>query len=372
MSNADPVSNSDTDERSVDNAKVEQLRDQIIADAGGALAVPLAFLGDKLGLFAALRSGGVATSAQLAERAGLDERYVREWLLVMAASGYITYVGTTGDGSASSARYQMSPEQVEIFLNTDSPSYMAGAFQTFSSAPRMLDQLVEAFRTGAGIAWHEHDDDTFVGTERFFRGAYQANLVDSWIPALDGVEQQLVSGVRAADVGCGLGASTIIMAKAYPATEWVGVDYHEPSLELARSRAAEAGVGNRITFQVASASELSGKYHFITFFDCLHDMPDPVAALSAARAALSPDGRVMLVEPMSSDAVVDQLTPLGRLMAGASVFVCLPSGLSAPPAVGLGNQAGPSRTAEIADEAGFSRTRVATSNPFNLVYELRP
>lgn len=363
---------SDTGGPSVDNAKLEQLRDQVIADAGGALAVPLAFLGDKLGLFAALRDGGPATSAQLAERAGLAERYVREWLLVMAASGYITYVGSTGDGSASSARYQMSPEQSEIFVNTESPSCMAGALQNFSSAPRLLDQLVEAFRTGAGIAWHEHDEDTFVGTERFFRGAYQANLVSSWIPALDGVEQQLTSGVRAADVGCGLGASTIILAKAYPATEWTGFDYHAPSLELARSRAAEAGVGDRVTFQVANATELSGKYDFITFFDCLHDMPDPVAALRAARAALSPDGRVMLVEPKSSDAAVDALTPLGRLMAGASVFVCLPSGLSAPPAVGLGNQAGPSRTAEIAAEAGFSNTRVATSNPFNMVYELRP
>jgi 2-polyprenyl-3-methyl-5-hydroxy-6-metoxy-1,4-benzoquinol methylase len=372
MSSAESTSQGGTGGQPVDDAEVERLRDRIIADAGGALAVPLAFLGDKLGLFAALRSGGPATSAKLAERAGLAERYVREWLLVMAASGYITYVGTAGDGSAISAMYQMSPEQVEIFVNTESPSYMAGAFQTFSSAPRMLDRLAEAFRTGAGIGWHEHDDDTFVGTERFFRGAYQANLVSSWIPALDGVEQKLISGVRAADVGCGLGASTIILAKAYPATEWVGVDYHEPSVELARSRAAEAGVGDRVTFQVASASELSGNYDFITFFDCLHDMPDPVAALSAARAALSPDGRVMLVEPKSSDAVVDQLTPLGRLMAGGSVFICLPSGLSAPPAVGLGNQAGPSRTAEIADEAGFSRTRVATSNPFNMVYELRP
>lgn len=356
----------------VDPAEQERLLSQIVTDAGAAMAVPLALLGDRLGLFAALASAGPATAAELADRTGLAERYVREWLLVMATAGYVTYEGNDVNGSARSARYRMSPAQAEVFTNRDSPACMVGVFQSMSSATRMLDRLTEVFRSGEGIGWQEHHTDTFLGTERMFRAGYLANLTQSWIPALSGVEQRLRSGVRAADIGCGLGASTIIMAKAYPATEWVGIDFHEPSLELARSRAAEAGVDKQVRFEVGDAKSITGNYDFITFFDCLHDMPDPVGALRAARSALNEGGRVMLVEPMSWDKVTDALNPLGRLMSGASLLVCLPSGLSAPPAAGLGNQAGPSRTRELAKEAGFSDARVATSTSFNLIYELQP
>src|ERR1700754_2452687 len=325
----------------VDPAERERLLSQIVTDAGAALAVPLALLGDRLGLFVALASGGSATAAELADRTGLAERYVREWLLVMATAGYVTSEGNDGSGSAQSARYRMSPVQAEVFTNPDSPAYMAGMFQNMSAATRTLDRLTEVFRTGEGIGWQEHHTDTFLGTERMFRAGYLANLTQSWIPALSGVEQRLRSGVRAADVGCGLGASTIIMAQAYPATEWVGIDLHEPSLELARSRAEEAGVDKQVRFDVGNAKSLTGHYDFITYFDCLHDMPDPVGALRAARSVLNEGGQVMLVEPMSWDEVTDALSPLGRLMSGASLLICLPSGLSAPPAAGLGNQAGP-------------------------------
>jgi 2-polyprenyl-3-methyl-5-hydroxy-6-metoxy-1,4-benzoquinol methylase len=346
------------------------LAEQIIADAGGAVSVPLAALGDRLGLFTALASGGPATPAQLAERTGLVERYVREWLLAMAGAGYVTYADNGDEDSASSATYLMTPAQIEIFTEPDSPAYMVGIFQSMSAATRMLDRLTEVFRTGEGIGWHEQHEDTFVGTERLFRPGYLAQLTSSWIPALTGVEQRLRAGVRAADIGCGLGASTIIMAKAYPTTEWVGFDYHAPSLELARARAAEAGVDKQVTFEVVDAAAIPGSYDFITFFDCLHDMPDPIAALRTARSALNEGGRVMLVEPLSWDTVREALNPVGRLMAGGSLFVCLPSGLSAPPAMGMGNQAGPKRTCELAAQAGFSDARVATATPFNLVYEL--
>jgi 2-polyprenyl-3-methyl-5-hydroxy-6-metoxy-1,4-benzoquinol methylase len=372
MTRNDRMTQGNAEGMQIDETVAGLLQERIIADAGGAMAIPLALLGDRLGLFGALAGGGPATASELAERTGLAERYVREWLLVMAASEYITYQNDAERTSATTARYYLTPEQATFFTDPESPYYMVGAFQTFSSAPRTFDRLVEAFRTGDGIGWHEHDDDTYIGNERFFRPAYKAHLVSSWIPALNGLQERLVDGVRAADVGCGLGASTIIMAQAYPATEWTGIDSHPRSIELARSRAADAGVADRIDYQQAGATELSGPYDFVTFLDCLHDMPDPLGALRAARAALTSDGHVMLVEPKSSDVITDGFHPLGRMMVAASVFVCLPSGLSAAPATGLGNQAGPTRTLLLAHEAGFSTAQIALSTPFNLVYELRP
>jgi SAM-dependent methyltransferase len=365
-----------TGARELDPRALEELVGQVISDAGGALTLPLALLGDRLGLFVSLASAGPATAAELAERTGLTERYLREWLLAMAAAGYVTYQGgepgTEDPDSARSARYGLSPEQTEAFTNPDSPGYVVGAFQNLTAATRMLDRLTEAFRTGDGIGWHEQHPDMFEGTERFFRPGYLANLTSMWIPALTGVEDQLKGGARVADVGCGLGASTIIMAQAYPASSFVGVDYHEPSLALATERAGAAGVSDRVQFRVAGAADLDGTYDFIAFFDCLHDMPDPLSALRAARAALAEHGRVMLVEPMSWDSVADVLNPLGKLLAAASLLICLPSGLSAPPATGMGNQAGPARTRQLALQAGFADARVATSTDFNLVYELRP
>ena len=312
------------------------------------------------------------TAEQLAAETGLSERYLREWLLAMAAAGYVVYDGSGTDGSARSARYRLSPEQAEVFTNPDSPAYIAGAFQNLTAGTRMLDRLTEAFRTGDGIGWHEQHEDMFLGTERFFRPGYLANLTGSWIPALTGIEERLLAGGTVADVGCGLGSSTTILAAAYPRATLVGLDYHPRSIELARDRAEAAGVGDRVSFRVAGATELTGQYDLITFFDCLHDMPDPLGALRAARAAVRDGGSVMLVEPMSWDDAGEALNPLGRLLLGASLFVCLPSGLSAEPAAGLGNQAGPARTCELAREAGFRDARLATSTEVNHVYELRP
>jgi 2-polyprenyl-3-methyl-5-hydroxy-6-metoxy-1,4-benzoquinol methylase len=376
MTTTEPASEAAAAQRTVNPDELNELLGRVIADAGGALILPLALIGDRLGLFSALASGGPATPGQLAERTGLTERYLREWLLAMATAGYVTYEGSAPgageEGSARSARYRLSPEQAEAFTNPDSPAYVAGGFQNLTAATRALDRLTEAFRTGEGIAWHEQHEDMFEGTERFFRPGYLANLTSSWIPSLTGVEKRLVDGARVADVGCGFGASTILMARAYSKTAFEGVDYHEPSIEAARHRAAEAGVSDRISFRVAGAADLGGRYDLITFFDCLHDMPDPVGALRAARAATADGGRVMLVEPMSWDTVQETLNPLGKVLAGASLLVCLPSGLSAPPAYGLGNQAGPARTGQIARDAGFSDVQVTAATDFNLVYELRP
>jgi hypothetical protein len=358
----------------VDQEALGELLGRVIGDAGGALMLPLALLGDRLGLFSALASAEKpVTARELAERTGLSERYLREWLLAMATAGYVTYAGATdGDRSARAARYRLTPEQAEAFTNPDSPAYVAGALQNLTAATRMLDRLTGAFRTGAGIAWHEQHEDMFEGTERFFRPGYLANLTQLWIPAMAGLEGKLTQGARVADVGCGFGASTIIMAQAYTASTFDGIDYHEQSIQAARGRAAAAGVADRVTFRVARAADLEGSYDLIAFFDCLHDMPDPAGALRAARSATADDGTVMLVEPMSWDTVGECMNPLGKVLAGASAFVCLPSGLSADPAYGLGNQAGPARTCDLAREAGFSVARVATSTDFNHVYELRP
>jgi hypothetical protein len=317
----------------VDPEALQELLGQVIADAGGALILPLALLGDRLGLFSALASGGPATAGELAQRTGLTERYLREWLLAMAAAGYVTYAGSDANGGhPAAARYRLSPEQAEAFTNPDSPGYVAGAFQNLTAATRALDRLTEAFRTGAGIGWHEHHQDMFEGTERFFRPGYLANLTSSWIPSLTGAGTRLADGARA----------------------------------------AAAGVADRATFRVAGAADLTGSYDLITFFDCLHDMPDPEGALRAARAAIADGGTVMLVEPMSWDSIEETFNPLGKLLAAASTLICLPSGLSAAPARGLGNQAGPAATRELARDAGFSDTRIAATTDFNLIYELRP
>jgi 2-polyprenyl-3-methyl-5-hydroxy-6-metoxy-1,4-benzoquinol methylase len=358
----------------VDEARLEELRGQIGRDGAGAVTLPLALVGDRLGLFSTLAAAGPVTSAELAERTGLAERYLREWLLAMAAAGYVTYTdGGSGPEAKQTARYRLSPEQAEVLTNVDSPAYVAGLFQSFTAGARVIDRLTEVFRTGEGIHWDEHHTDMFEGTERLFRPGYVANLTSSWIPSLAGLEERLVRGARVADVGCGFGASTIIMAEAYPNSTFAGVDGHAPSIATARERAAAAGVADRITFQNAAAADLEGSYDFIAFFDSLHDMPDPLSALRAARAALAPEGRVMLVEPMSWDTVEETISSqMGRVMAGSSLMVCLPSGLTGAPGYGLGSQAGPARFVSLAKEAGFSDARLATSNEMNAVYELIP
>lgn len=353
--------------KEIDPDRLRQLTERVVADAGGSMALHLGLVGDRLGLFAALADGGPLTPAELAGRTGTAERYVRDWCLTMAASGYITHAG---GGDKRTARYELSPEQAEAFTHAEGTGYVAGMFQSLTAATRMTDRLTEAFRTGAGIPWGEQHADMFEGTERFFRSGYAANLTGSWIPSLTGVAERLDSGgARVADIGCGFGTSTIIMARTYPNAAFVGIDAHAPSIEAARERAAAAGVASRVEFRTAAAADLEGDFDLVTLFDCLHDMPDPLSALRAARAALRPGGRVMAVEPISWDSVEETLNPMGRLLAGVSMFVCLPSGLSAPPATGLGTQPGPTRLLELAGEAGFAEARVATSTDVNLVYE---
>lgn len=351
-------------DRPLDQARVEQLLGCVVSDLGGAWTAPLVRIGDRLGLFTAMAEGETTTPDALAERTGTAVRYVAEWLLAMAASGYVEHRGDD--------RYGLTPEQAALFTDQDNPAYVAGGFQLQTAGVRAADRLAEAFRTGEGMGWHEHHEDLFEGTERFFRPGYLAHLTSEWIPALTGLEDRLRGGAQVADVGCGLGASTVIMAQSYPASSFVGLDYHEQSIALARERAHAAGLTDRVRFDVVPADRLTGHYDLVTLFDCVHDMPDPLGALQAVRRGVRDDGWVLMVEPMSGDRVEDSLNPVGRLYAAASVFLCLPSGLSAEPRAGLGNQVGPARTLALAEQAGFTRTREATRTPFNIVYELRP
>ena len=348
----------------VDGDRLGALLGQVVGDLGAVVTAPLVLLGDRLGLWTALSGAGTVTAADLAATTALSERYLREWLLAMAASHYVEHRGDEG--------YELSPEQAELFVHADGEAFVIGGFQNMTAATRSLDRLEEGFRSGGGMGWHEHHPDMFEGTERFFRPGYLAHLVSDWVPALPGLADRLEQGGRVADVGCGLGASTRILAEAYPQATLVGLDYHASSVRAAQDKAAAAGLADRVSFVVAGAQDLTGTYDLVAMFDCLHDMPDPLAALQAVRAAVADDGWVMLVEPISGDSVEDALNPVGRLFAGASVLICLPSGLSDEPRAGLGNQAGPARTLALAERAGFTRTREATRTPFNIIYELRP
>jgi SAM-dependent methyltransferase len=303
------------------------------------------------------------TPAELAKKTGTTERYVREWLNAQSAGGYVTY---TGDG-----RYTLSPEQAEALTNEESPAFVLGGFQGMTAATMARPRLIEAFKTGKGVGWDEHDPDLFQGTERFFRPGYLANLVAAWLPALDGVVAKLEAGASVADVGCGHGASTIIMARAFPNSKFTGFDYHGPSIEAARKAARDAGVTN-CDFQVASAKDYPGTYDLVCHFDCLHDMGDPVGAAAHARKSLKPDGTWMLVEPFANDEVAENLTPVGRVFYSASTFICTPASLAQEVGAALGAQAGEQRLGEVARKAGFSRFRRAAETPFNIVLEGRP
>ncbi len=338
---------------------------QAVGDFGSILSGALINIGDKLGLFTAMADGGPMSPTELSERTGTTERYVREWASGLAAAGYIDYVG---DG-----RYELNEEQAVALADETSPAYIVGGFQGLLAATRILPKAVEAFRTGDGIGWHEQDPDLFQGTERFFRPGYLANLVSSWIPALDGADAKLRAGAKVADVGCGYGASTIIMASAYPNSHFWGFDYHEPSIRHANEMAAKAGVSERVTFEVASAKEYPGTdYDMVCHFDCLHDMGDPVGAAHRARESLKDDGHWLLVEPFANDELVDNLNPIGRVFYSVSTLVCTPASLSQEVGAGLGAQAGEGRLTEVAKKAGFSRFHRATETPFNLVLEGRP
>jgi len=337
-----------------------------VGDFGSILTGALVVLGDRLGLYRALAAAGrPLTSVELADEVDCAERYVREWLNGQAASGYVTY---TGDG-----RYRLTAEQAAAFTDESNPACVIGGYQAMLAATRAVDQLTDAFRTGNGVGWHEHHHDLFCGTERFFRPGYIANLTSTWIPALDGVEEKLRSGARVADVGCGHGASTIVMAKEYPNSTFVGFDYHQPSIEVARKAASAAGVADQVSFEVASAKAFPGTgYDLVTFFDCLHDMGDPSGAAVHVRESLTPDGTWLIVEPFANDDVADNLTPVGRVFYSVSTLVCTPASLSQEVGAALGAQAGEGRLRAVVAAGGFTRFRRAAETPFNLVLEARP
>ena len=349
----------------VNEAKLNELVGKMVGDMGAAMTGALMLIGDKLGLYKELAAGPL-TSAELAQRTRTTERYVREWLAAQAAAGYVGY-------DADRERYVLSPEQQMVFADEGSPVFMPGFAEAIAAMWRDEPKITEAFKTGKGVGWHEHDPCLFRGTERFFRPGYAANLIDNWLPALEGVVEKLKRGARVADVGCGHGASTIIMAKAFPISRFFGFDYHAPSIERARQAAEEAGVADRIRFEVATAKSFPGSgYDLVAFFDCLHDMGDPVGATRHVRDTLAPDGTWLVVEPFAHDHLKDNLNPVGRIFYAASTMVCTPASLSQEVGLGLGAQAGESRLREVVMQGGFSRFRRATETPFNLVLEARP
>jgi SAM-dependent methyltransferase len=350
----------------IDEAKVEAFMGKAVTDMGAIISAPLFVIGEKLGLYKAMAGAGPLTSQEVADRAGAAERYVREWLRNQAAGGYVEY-------DAETDRYVLPDEHALALADEESPLYILGIYDSVASIYADEDKILEAFRTGSGMGWHEHDHRLFRGTERFFRPGYRGNLVSAWIPALDGVVEKLERGAKVADVGCGHGASTIIMAQAFPNSEFFGFDYHDASIARAREAAAEAGVGDRITFEVASAKEFPGTgYDFVCVFDCLHDMGDPVGASAHVLSTLAPDGTWMIVEPYAGDTVADNLNPVGRVFYGASTVLCTPASLSQEVGLALGAQAGEARLADVIRAGGFTHVRRATETPFNLVLEARP
>jgi 2-polyprenyl-3-methyl-5-hydroxy-6-metoxy-1,4-benzoquinol methylase len=350
----------------VDGDKLMQFVFRAVDEVGATLNAALVVMGDKLGLYRALAGTGGLTPAELAERTGTAERYVREWLNAQAAGSFVRYDSDTG-------RYSLPPEQTVALTDTDSPAYLPGLFQTAIGSVIDSPEITEKARSGDGFGWHEHVHDVHEGCERFFRPGYNAHLVAEWLPALEGVVEKLERGALVADVGCGHGASTILMAQAYPNSTFVGSDYHVGSIETARERAKEAGVADRVSFQIAPAAAYAGaEYDLVTMFDCLHDMGDPVGATRHVHSTLKPDGAWMIAEPNAGDHVEDNLNPVGRAFYGFSTLLCTPASLSQEVGLALGAQAGEARIREVVQAGGFTRFRRAAETPFNLVYEARP
>ena len=347
---------------SLDEDKLNEFLGRFVGDLGATVAAGSVVLGDRLGLYRALVDAP-ANADELAERTGTTARYVSEWLRGQAAGGYVTY-------DAASDTYSLTPEQAFALADPDGPVFMPGAFQLALGALQAEQRIAANFRDGSGFGWHEQTENVHIGCERFFRPGYASNVVSSWIPALDGVSAKLQAGARVADVGCGLGASTVLMAQAYPQSTFFGSDYHRESIDLARKRADDAGVA--ITFEVAGAQDYPGSgYDLVTTFDCLHDMGDPLAAARHIRETLAPDGTWMIVEPFAGDTVAENMNPVGRVYYSFSTLLCVPSALSQHGGYSLGAQAGEAAIRQVVTDAGFTRFRRVAETPFNLIYEAR-
>ncbi len=347
----------------MDHDKVMEFLGRFVTDLAATGSAGSAVVGNRLGLYRALAQGP-ATPEQFAERTGCAQRYLTEWLNNQAAGGYISYDPASGE-------FSLTEEQAFCLADPNGPNVSA-AFLIALGYLRAEPQITDAFRTGDGVAWHEHHQDVFVGCDAFYRPGYVAELVPNWIPALDEVDAKLTAGGRVADLGCGLGSSSVLMAQAYPRTKVVGSDYHGESIALARKKAAEAGVADRVSFEVASAQTFTGTgFDLVTMFDALHDMGDPVGAARRVREALAPDGTWLLVEPSASDKVEENFNPVGRLYYAGSTFLCVPNGLSQPGGYALGAQAGEAAIRDVASKAGFTRFRRVAESPFNVVYEIR-
>ncbi len=349
----------------LDMEKLHAFVGKVVGDLGAVTHAATVVIGDQLGLYKALATAPMTAEA-LAERTGTDARYVREWASAQAASGYAQYDPANG-------KFSLNEEQAMALAVDDSPAAVAGGFQVGMATFLAVPKLVEAFKTGQGLGWHEHHPCLFTGTARFFRAGYSANLVPSWIPALNGMEARLAAGGSVADVGCGYGTSTILMAQAFPKSRFVGFDYHEGSIIAARDAAAKAGMADRVRFEVAKAKDFPGKgYDLVTFFDCLHDLGDPIGAATHVRQSLKPDGAWMIVEPFANDALEDNLNPVGRVFYSASTCLCTPASRSQEVGLCLGAQAGERRLREVVNKGGFTRFRRASETPFNLIFEANP
>lgn len=345
--------------------KLDAFVGKLVGDLGASAGAALVLIGDRLGIYKAMADGKAVTPEALAAKTRLNARYLREWLSAQAAAGYVDY-------DAKTKTFSLNAEQAAALAEEGSPAFFAGAFEVAQAMWMDEPKIEAAFKNGKGVGWHEHSRCLFRGTERFFRPGYNAHLVTEWIPALDGVEAKLERGVRVADVGCGHGASTILMAQAYPKSRFYGYDYHAPSIDRARQLAAEAGVADRVTFEQASAKDYPALgYDLIAFFDCLHDMGDPVGAGQHVKSAIAGDGVWMIVEPFAHDDLKDNLNPVGRVYYAASTMICTPASMSQEVGLGLGAQAGETRLKKVAQEAGFSTFRRAAETPFNLVFEAR-
>jgi 2-polyprenyl-3-methyl-5-hydroxy-6-metoxy-1,4-benzoquinol methylase len=347
----------------IDEAKLHAFVGKMLGDLGGAMSVPTVRLGVRLGLFDALAEGA-ATATELASRAGgLHERYVREWALAQAANGYV-------DFDPATERFSLSPEQAMVFHNADSPVYLVAAFEMVAAMVEAEPKVEECFLNGTGVRWGDHAGCLFCATGAFFRPGYVNNIVQAWIPALDGVEAKLRAGAKVADVGCGVGFSTLLMAQAYPESRFIGYDFHAPSIEEARRHAQAHGLDERVRFEVATAKDVPGRdFDLVTMYDCLHDMGDPRGCAAHMREILAPDGRWMIVEPIAGDKPEANFNPVGRLYYNASTMICVPTSLDQEVGEGLGAQAGEARLAAVVREGGFGHVRRAAETPFNMVLE---